>query len=146
MPKKESDKCRYRSIKGGGWLSASQMLAERMCLRLAKYKNKEIGHLFWQEKSWEKQFRFQVTKAAKLLKEFSFEAIFKTLRSKKGKGIYSLAAPFLPELIEEEQSLLDAQIEARKSSVSPTPKDKIAHNPRPNFSFKQSTASRLKDL
>lgn len=98
MPKTQTIKSRFQSKYGGGWISASQWLAEFMCERKAGKDNRALVVKFWEHEDWRKFFQFQVVIAARLLKKFHPLAIAEGCRLTK--GCYSLSAPFLAKPIE----------------------------------------------
>lgn len=107
MPKR-SKKSKYPSrYVAGGWVSAPQYATELACEAKARSENKELPLNFWEIESWAKYFKSQIPAANKLLKKYSEEAVIKALLSSKGKKIYSLRAPWLIDLIEEEQKKVD---------------------------------------
>lgn len=103
MAKKRTDDSRYESRHGGGWITPAQFLAEVMCERTAKQNNEELASKFWNKPRWKKEFFKQLNLANNLLKQYDSAIVSKALRSKEGKKIFSLGAPWLKKLIEVEQ-------------------------------------------
>ena len=101
MPKNQTVKSRFQSNYGGGWISASQWLAEFMCERKAAKDKRALTIRFWENEDWCKFFKFQVVIAARLLKKYHPLAIAEGCRLTK--GCYSLNAPFLAKPIESAQ-------------------------------------------
>jgi len=108
----------------GKSVSPAQYITELVCERKAQKDKKDLHYRFWLSKEWEKYFKNQIGSAHKLLKTYSDKAIVKALLTAKGKKIYSLRAPHLPDMIEQEQKKLDAENKSftkevdRKSEVS----------------------------
>jgi Fe2+ or Zn2+ uptake regulation protein len=87
---------------------------------------------------WEKYFKQQIPTAYKLLKKFDATAIINALMSKKAWNIYSLRAPHLTAIIEEEQRLVDM----KKQSLANAPELKLAEDE----SFRKNTKKSKLDL
>ena len=103
MAKNRSDNSKYQSRHGGGWITSAQFLAEVMCERYAKKNGEELVYKFWNVDFWKKEFFKQLAFAKKLLLVYEPHIISKALRSKEGKSIFSLGAPWLKKIIELEQ-------------------------------------------
>lgn len=73
-------------------LTKPQMLAERMCERIAKRQKKALPYRFWQMEEWKKTFQLQVIRANQLLKEYTFEEISRALANPKAAFIYSFGS------------------------------------------------------
>lgn len=93
----------------GKSVSAAQYITEIICERKAKNTKKDLHHRFWTNKVWEKYYKDQIASAHKLLKNYSDTAIIKALNSSKAEKIYSLRAPFLIPIIEEEEQKIQKQ-------------------------------------
>lgn len=92
----------------GKSVSIDKLMAEIICERQARYKGIDLPIQFWKTSDfWEKEFLHQLRGAKLLLQLFSKEAISAALKSKKGKKVTSLSAPFLTDIIKEEQRKLD---------------------------------------
>jgi hypothetical protein len=145
MAEAKSEKCKYESQYGGGWITASQRLAELACERKAASQNETLSPLFWQHKLWQTQFRQQITHANRLLKEFDGAAILAALRRPEAKRVYSLGAPFFKPLVQAEQY----KLEARQKRVEQAPVLKAANTkelPRPGTKVGRSLKDKLNDL
>lgn len=90
-------------------VSPAQYITELICERKALKDKKDLHYRFWLSKEWANFFKNQIGSAHKLLKKYSDKAIVNALISDKGKRIFSLRAPHLPDIIEEHQRLLDAE-------------------------------------
>jgi hypothetical protein len=90
-------------------VSAAQYITEIICEKKAKLNKKDLHYKFWINKEWSKFYRDQIASANKLLKTYSDAAILKALSHPKAQKIYSLRAPFLIPIIEEEEKKLQAQ-------------------------------------
>jgi hypothetical protein len=90
-------------------VSAAQYITEIICEKRAKLNKKDLHYRFWINKEWSKFYRDQIASANKLLKTYSDAAILKALSHPKAQKIYSLRAPFLIPIIEEEEKKLQAQ-------------------------------------
>lgn len=90
-------------------VSAAQYITELICERKALKDKKDLHYRFWLSKEWAAFFRNQIGSAHKLLKKYPDKAIINALLTNQGKKIYSLRAPHLPAIIEEEAKKLAAQ-------------------------------------
>lgn len=103
MAKSRSDSSKYESRHGGGWITPAQFLSEVMCERQAKINGEELVYRFWNIQFWKKEFSKQLRLAQKILVLYDPHIVSKALRSKEGKKIFSLGAPWLIKIIEIEQ-------------------------------------------
>jgi len=90
-------------------VSAAQYITELICERKALRDKKDLHYRFWLSKEWAAFFRNQIGTAHKLLKKYPDKAIVNALLTNQGKKIYSLRAPHLSAIIEEENKKLAAQ-------------------------------------
>lgn len=140
MPEKKK---RYPSkYSNGKTVTAAQYITELICEKMAKKDKKDLHYRFWVTPEWEKYYRNQIASAHALLKKYSDTAIVKALTNPKTERIYSLRAPHLPPIIEEEQKILDAQnkelsIELHRHDNATFSKNKLNKN---------NIISKLKDL
>jgi hypothetical protein len=137
-----SDKSYPSKYSNGKQITAAQYITEIICERKAKNTKKDLHYRFWTNKLWEKFYKDQIASAHKLLKKYEDTAIIRALNSDKAQKIYSLRAPFLIPIIEQEQQKL--QNENKELSLK-------LHRPvNVNFNrsiHKQSNIiSKLKDL
>lgn len=106
----------------GKTVSAAQYITEIICERKAKNSKQDLHYRFWATKSWAAYYRNQIASAHKLLSKYSDVAIVKALNSKKAEKIYSLRAPHLIPIIEEEQKNLLLRNEAISIDIDRTEK------------------------
>jgi len=137
-----SDKSYPSKYSNGKQITAAQYITEIICERKAKNTKKDLHYRFWTNKLWEKFYKDQIASAHKLLKKYEDTAIIRALNSDKAQKIYSLRAPFLIPIIEQEQQKL--QNENKELSL------KLHRPANVNFNrsiHKQSNIiSKLKDL
>lgn len=137
-----SDKSYPSKYSNGKQITAAQYITEIICERKAKNTKKDLHYRFWTNKLWEKFYKDQIVSAHKLLKKYEDTAIIRALNSDKAQKIYSLRAPFLIPIIEQEQQKL--QNENKELSL------KLHRPANVNFNrsiHKQSNIiSKLKDL
>lgn len=124
----------------GKLVPIDKLLAEIICDRQAKSKGIDLPLQFWKTSDfWEKEFLHQLRGAKLLLQLFSKEAISTALKSKKGKKVTSLSAPFLTDIIKEEQRKIDLrekinqEVESDREEVQVPSEIKIS---RPEFKKK----------
>jgi hypothetical protein len=86
----------------GKSVTPAQFITEIVCERLAKKNKKDLHYRFWLSKEWEKQYKGQIGTANKLLKKYEPKDIIDTLCSREGLKIYSLRAPHLCGMIDEQ--------------------------------------------
>ena len=87
-------------------VSAAQYITEIICERKAVYQKEDLHYRFWIEKKWASFYKNQIGSAHKLLKKYSSKAIVRALSTEIGKKIYSLRAPHLPAIIEQQENLI----------------------------------------
>jgi len=143
MTKKRSDKSRYPSrYSPGGWVSAPQYITELVCEKKALKDEKDLPVKFWEIKEWRKYFRYQITLANKLIKEFGERSVIAALRDNRSWKTYSLRSPFLKSIIEEKKKGLPAE---RTEDVSYGFSEKKLPEHKTNNN-KNSVISKLKEL
>lgn len=125
----------------GKEVSAAQYITELICEKKAKKDSRDLHYRFWVNKEWEKYYRDQIASAHKLLKKYPEVAIIRALNNPQTSKIYSLRAPHLPPIIEQEVKKLESQ----NTDIS------INTERKTNISFGVSNKSRniiskLKDL
>lgn len=125
----------------GKSVSAAQYITELICEKMAKKDNKDLHFRFWTHPEWEKFYKNQISSAHKLLKKYTDSAIVKALNNPKSEKIYSLRAPHLPPIIEQEQIKIDQQ--NNTLSIDLERKDNIVFGKN---TVKQNIISKLKDL
>ena len=142
MTKKRTDKSQYPSrYSPGGWVSAPQYITEFICEKKAQKDRKELPLKFWEIKEWRNYYRYQITLANKLLKEFPADAIIAALKDKRCWKTYSLRAPMLYGIIQEK----DSEIVKRESETNydVSEQDNVKHK---SANKKQSIISKLREL
>lgn len=90
-------------------VSAAQYITELICENKAKKDKLDLHYRFWLNKEWASYYRNQIASAYKLVKKYDDAAIVRALKNPKAAKIYSLRAPHLTPIIEEEQQKLDAE-------------------------------------
>jgi hypothetical protein len=90
-------------------VSAAQYITELICERKAAKDKKDLHYRFWLSKEWSIFFRNQIATANKLVKQYPDKAIVNALLTDQGKKIFSLRAPHLPSIIEQEEAKLSQQ-------------------------------------
>lgn len=100
MAKEFTDKSRYKSAYTESWVTAAQYIAELVCENIAQKRSETLPLKFWNDRKWNATFRRQLSLANGLLKIYSEAAVIQALRTKEGKRISSLAAPWLDDIIE----------------------------------------------
>jgi len=123
-------------------VSAAQYITELICEKLAKIENKDLHYRFWLNKEWSTYYKNQIASAHKLLKKYPDAAIIKALTNPKASKIYSLRAPHLISIIEQEEKKLTALL-SQQPKVN-TRKEDVAY--RKNINASPSIISKLKDL
>lgn len=93
----------------GKLVSAAQYITEIICEKRAKMNKQDLHYKFWINKEWSKFYRDQIATANKLLKKYSDTAIVKSLSHPKAEKIYSLRAPFLIPIIEDEEKRVQSE-------------------------------------
>lgn len=106
MAKKQTKTNPCLSGYGGGekiWISQAHYIAEIVCKNVAFKNQKILGVKFWETAEWKPIFQRQLILARSLLKIHPFPLILRVLNLKSGHLIYSLAAPQLDKLLEQEE-------------------------------------------
>jgi hypothetical protein len=122
-------------------VSAAQYITELICENKAKINKEDIGFKFWTNKKWMKYYRDQIASANKLLAKYNEQAIIKALKNIKAERIYSLRAPHLIDIIEEEQAILETQNRTLNQDYDRSSNKKFQTNNRVS-----SKLSKLKEL
>lgn len=124
----------------GKSVSAAQYITEIICEKRAKKFKKDLHYRFWVNKEWSAFYRNQIASANKLLLEFSDIAIVKALNNKLSDGIYSLRAPHLRPIIEQEQRIFESSNKELTIDLQRTQQDSFRKTNINNI------ISKLKDL
>ena len=143
MAKERSDKSRYRSrYSPRGYVHAAQYIAELICEKKAQNDKKELPLRFWELPDWKKYYRYQITLANKLIKEYGEYAVISGLRDNRTYKTYSLRSQWLVRVIAEykEKAEIARQI-AQEVSYDFKEKKSFDSNNK-----KKSVVSKLRDL
>ena len=142
MTKNRTEKSKYPSrYSPGGWVSAPQYITEFICEKKAQKDHKELPIKFWEIKEWRNYYRYQITLANALLKEFEADFIIAALKDNRCWKTYSLRAPMLRGIIEEKSS--EATKRDSKTNYDVVDADDIKHK---SGNTKKSIISKLREL
>jgi hypothetical protein len=142
MAKNPSDKSRYPSrYSPGGWVSAPQYITELVCESKARKEKKDLPRKFWEDKDWEKYFKYQITLANRLIKDFGEEVVIAALKDNRCWSTYSLRSPFLIRIIEEKKASYVVQPKDTEYNIKES--EEIKHNTN---NEQKSIISKLRDL
>jgi len=125
----------------GKEVSAAQYITEMICEKRAKREKRDLHYRFWINKEWAAYYRNQIASANKLVKTHNELAIIKALNNPKSEKIYSLRAPHLLAIIEEEEKILESK--NQDLSITLERKSDIVYS-KPKI--KNNIISKLKDL
>lgn len=100
----------------GKQVTPAQFITEMICERKALIDKVDLHYKFWTQKYWAMFYRNQIASANKLVKKYDPKAIIRALQTAQGKKIYSLRAPHLIAIIEQQAANI-AQ-EAKNKAVS----------------------------
>jgi hypothetical protein len=141
MTNTRSDKSNYPSrYSPNGWVSSYQYITELICEKKAQQDGKELPIKFWEIKEWRSFYRYQITLATSLVKEYGEEAVIAALRDRRCYKTYSLRAPFLKPIIEEHKK---TQEKAKSVDTKDLSYD---FDSKENFSSNNQKRSLLSDL
>jgi hypothetical protein len=126
----------------GKEVSQAQFITEIICERKAQKDKLDLHYRFWVHNKWATFFRNQIGSAHKLLKTYSAKAIIRALNTDQGKKIYSLRAPHLPAIIEQQE--INIKQENTNLSLTIERKDNITFGIKSPVS--KNIISKLKDL
>jgi hypothetical protein len=124
------------------FVSAAQYITEMICEKKAKMDKQDLHHRFWTNKVWAGFFRNQIASANKLIKKYGEKAVIRALKNPKCEKIYSLRAPHLVPIIEQEASMLEKENNTLTKNLER--KDNISH--RQNIKGKSNILSKLEDI
>jgi hypothetical protein len=150
VAKKRTSKSKYPSrYSPNGWVHAGQYITELICEKKARTEGKELPLKFWELKEWLKFYKYQITLANKLIKEYGEHVIISALNDKRMWKCYSrmwkcysLRSPFLKKVIEEYKDKEEvAKKIAQKIEYDFSEKKTFESNNK-----KKSIISKLKDL
>lgn len=102
-------------------VTPAQYITEIICENKAKKDGLDLHYKFWTNKAWSKFYRDQIASANKLVKKYHYLSVIRALKRPQASKIYSLRAPHLIPIIEEEEHKLslenkDITIELKRSS------------------------------
>lgn len=101
MGKEQTEKSRYPSYYGAGFITAAQYIVEVLCTMVAARDKMTLGNQFWKTDKWAKFFRGQVPAAKTLLKKYDEKIILAALKDKRLYGLNSLRAKWILSILEE---------------------------------------------
>ncbi len=90
----------------GKLVTPAQYITELICENKARLEKKDLHYKFWTNSSWSRFYRDQIATANKLVAKYPEKAIINALKNKKAEKIYSLRAPHLIAIIEQESEIL----------------------------------------
>jgi hypothetical protein len=142
MSKEYSEKNRFLSIYGSGYITAPQYLTEQLCAQVARSTQEDLIDRFWKLPKWTKFFKEQIPAAFTLLKKYDVEAILKALKDKRAYKVYSFRAPWFIKIVQQYQTQIDL-IEAHPKQQTVVSKDVENNQPRQQFG-QETLISKLK--
>lgn len=126
-------------------VSAAQYITELICEHKAKKDKLDLHYRFWLNKEWSSYYRNQIATAYKLVKKYDDVAIVRALKNPKAAKIYSLRAPHLTPIIEEEQTKLSAENKNLTIELNRVENIKFRSSAT-NNNNKKNIFSKLKDI
>jgi hypothetical protein len=124
------------------FVSASQYVTEMICEKKAKIDKEDLHHRFWTNKKWSSFFRNQIATANKLISKYGDKAVIRALKNPKTERIYSLRAPHLLPIIEQEAELVSKENNALTKSLER--KENVSH--RQSANNPKNILSKLEDI
>ena len=147
MAKNKSNKSKFLSAYGAGYVREDQWLTEKLCALIAKKQGRELPDKFWKLAEWSKIFARQVQLASSVLLMYDSEAVAKALRDKRMRNLNSFAAlkssNFFSKIVDEYQSTYDSEKLQQKSSAEIETR---STNTIPTYKNKDNRLSRLKSI
>ena len=141
MAKQRSEKSRYPSrYSPRGWVSAYQYVAELVCEKKAQQDCGELPIKFWDLTEWRNFYRYQITLASSLIKQYGEDCVIAALRDSRSYKTYSLRSSFLKSIIEEYRSQKDSEPLDRKEETS------YDFESKENFTSNNNKRSIISDL
>jgi hypothetical protein len=125
----------------GKEVSAAQYITEIICEHKAKLDKLDLHYRFWINKKWSTFYRNQIASANQLLEKYSAKAIIAALNQPKASKIYSLRAPFLKDIIDQQEKILESQNQELTMKFDRSSDKKFKTN-----KSEQNIISKLKDL
>ncbi len=136
--KTQTEAAKFYSNYADGYVSAAQYITERICVK--KAGSNDLPKRFWEIAAWKNYYKQQIIAANGLLKIYSPQAIIAALKHNKAYSIYSLRAPHLDQIIQDEECRL--QLEKKEEIVVEKVEDVTFRKEK----VKQNTISKLRDL
>lgn len=127
----------------GKFVSAAQFITEMICENKAFKDKKDLHYRFWTNKEWAGFYRSQIATSHKLLKKYDAMAIIKALKHDHARRIYSLRAPHLIPIIEQQQHILNQQVH---KEVDYSETRKIENNEFRKNQGKKTVISKLREI
>lgn len=125
-------------------VSPAQYITEIICENKAKKDGLDLHYRFWTNKVWARFYRDQIATANKLVQKYSDIAIVRALKDYRASKIYSLRAPHLIPIIEEEQAKLDN--ENTTITLSLHRPETVVFESQSQTNKKKNIFSKLKDI
>ncbi len=100
-------------------ITPAQRLTEIICDRIARDQGITLVPYFWNDKYWAKMFRLQIVYANRLIKEYSYEAIFRALNLHEARKVRSFAAKFFYPMVERMQKQIVQEAALVENSTIP---------------------------
>ena len=122
-------------------VTPAQFITEMICEKRAQYNKEDLHFRFWTTKKWSTFFRNQIATANKLVQEYDPIAIVKALKNPKTKFLYSLRAPSLKAIIQQEQDILNSQNKQLSKTLE---RKEVVEHKRPSNT--RNILSKLKEL
>jgi len=127
----------------GKSVSAAQYITELICENKAKKDKLDLHYRFWTNKKWEVYYRNQIAAAHKLLEKYKPKSIIKALKSKQAEKIYSLRAPHLPAIIEQQEQMIESENTILSLDINRDDKKTYRKDTNPN---NKNIISKLRNL
>lgn len=125
----------------GKTVTGAQYITELICENKAKIDKKDLHYKFWVNKEWSKFYRNQIATANKLVEQYPEKAIVNALKNKKAEKIYSLRAPHLIAIIQDEAKKLETENKTLSKEY-----DRKTDKSFQTIQKTNNTLSRLKEL
>jgi hypothetical protein len=145
MAKDRTNKSRFPSNYGGGWIAPAQYLTECLCVLIAKQEKRALLDQFWRNEPWTSVFRRQTPLAVKLLQEYDVNVILAALRDRRCWRIQSFGARWLLDPILKEKQR-EASAVAAQSTNKEMEKTSTVGKPRKKKMGGNSLLTLLKNL
>lgn len=126
----------------GKTVSPAQYITEIICENKAKQDKKDLHYRFWNNPEWASFYRNQISTANKLVKEYNPQCIIRALKNPSASRIYSLRAPHLLPIIEQECKLFETENQTLTKDYD----RKIDKKFNQSTNNKKSIISKLKEL